>query len=357
MAILLSGVVNIMEHTAHELLELAIDFLEAPREMFGILAHLETRNEHAARICRLTRHECNAVLEEVVGRLDGGRHIGALAYDLAAIGHKRLSVFEKQRVFASARKCDVARKLPNATAVLSMPNGIRALVKIHGKRNALVVTRTLLVVNVLEDFVVDALGVLNPAMGIGACEHLATELGNLLDSINRNVAGTVNDDVLAFKGIAVRLQVFIDKVHQSIARSLGASKRSAKREAFAGKHAGPFVANALILAEHIGNFTAANTQVACRHIGVGSDVAAQFSHKRLTEMHDFVVGLALGVEVGTTFATTHGKRGETVFKNLLQAQELQHAERNRGVEAKAALVGANGGVELNAIAAIDLDFS
>ena len=84
-------------------------------------------------------------------------------------------------------------------------------------------------------------------------------------------------------------------------------------------------------------------------------MAAQFSHKRLAEMHDFVVGLALGVEVGTTFATTHGKRGETVFENLLQAQELQHAERNRGVEAKAALVGANGGVELNAIAAIDLD--
>ena len=86
-------------------------------------------------------------------------------------------------------------------------------------------------------------------------------------------------------------------------------------------------------------------------------MAAQLSHERLAEMHDFVIRLALGVEVGTTFATTHGKRGKAVFKNLLQAQELQHAERNRGVEAKAALVGANGGVELNAIAAIDLDLS
>ena len=38
-------------------------------------------------------------------------------------------------------------------------------------------------------------------------------------------------------------------------------------------------------------------------------------------------------------------------------RNFQHAERNRGVEAKAALVGANGRVELDAIAAIDLDLS
>ena len=278
-----------MEHTAHELLELAIDFLEAPREMFGILAHLETRNEHAARICRLAGHECNAVLEEVVGRLDGGRHIGALAYDLAAIGHKRLGIFEKQGVLASARKRDVARKLPNATTVFGMPNSIRTLVEIHGECNALVVARTLLVVNILEHLVVDALGVFNPTMGIGARKHLAAELGNLLNSVNRNVTGTMNDDILALERIAVRLQIFVNEVHQAIARGLGASKRAAKREAFARKHAGPFVANALILAEHIGNFAAANAQVARRNVGVGTDVATQLSHERLAEMHDFVV--------------------------------------------------------------------
>ena len=159
-------------------------------------------------------------------------------------------------------------------------------------------------------------------MGVGARKHLAAELRNLLNSVNRNVAGTMNDNVLALERIAVRLQIFVNEVHQAIARGLGASKRSAKRKAFAGKHAGPFIANALILTKPISNFTAANTQVACRHVGVRSDVAAQLGHERLAEMHDFVVRLALGVEVGTTFATTHGKRGEAVFKNLLQAQEL-----------------------------------
>ena len=78
-------------------------------------------------------------------------------------------------------------------------HAIRALVEIHGKRNALVVARTLLVVNVLEHLVVDTLGVFNPAMGVGARKHLAAELGNLLNSVNRNIARTVNDNVLAFE--------------------------------------------------------------------------------------------------------------------------------------------------------------
>ena len=150
-------------------------------------------------------------------------------------------------------------------------------------------TRTLLVVNVLEHLVVDALGIFDPTMGVGARKHLAAELRNLLNSVNRNVAGTMNDDILALERIAVRLQVFVNEVHKAIAGGLGASERAAKREAFTSKHSGPFVANTLILAKHIGNFAAANAQVTRRNVGVRSDVAAQLSHERLAEMHDFVV--------------------------------------------------------------------
>ena len=86
-------------------------------------------------------------------------------------------------------------------------------------------------------------------------------------------------------------------------------------------------------------------------------MAAELSHERLAEMHDFVVGLALGVKIGTAFASAHGKGGKAIFKNLLQTQELQHAESDRGVEAQTALVGANSRVEFDAIAAIDLDLA
>ena len=74
-------------------------------------------------------------------------------------------------------------------------------------------------------------------------------------------------------------------------------------------------------------------------------------------MHDFIVGLALRVEVGAALAAAHGKGGQTVLQDLLEAQELQHAKGNGRVEAQAALVGADGAVELNAIATVDLNFA
>lgn len=46
-----------------------------------------------------------------------------------------------------------------------------------------------------------------------------------------------------------------------------------------------------------------------------------------------------------------------ILEDLLEAQELQDGEVHRGVEAKATLVGTQGGVELNAIALVDLDLA
>ena len=74
-------------------------------------------------------------------------------------------------------------------------------------------------------------------------------------------------------------------------------------------------------------------------------------------MHDFVVGRALGVEVRAALAAAHGKGGEGVLENLLEAQELQHAQVHRGVEAQATLVGTDGRVELNAETTVDLDLA
>ena len=83
-------------------------------------------------------------------------------------------------------------------------------------------------------------------------------------------------------------------------------------------------------------------------------MAIQLGHERLAKTHDLVVGLALGVKVGSALAATHGERGEGVLEDLLKTQELEHAQGHRGVEAQAALVRADGGVELDAVAAIDL---
>lgn len=45
-------------------------------------------------------------------------------------------------------------------------------------------------------------------------------------------------------------------------------------------------------------------------------------------------------------ASAHGQCGECVLEALLEAQELDHAEGHGGVEAQAALVGADGAGEL-----------
>ena len=93
------------------------------------------------------------------------------------------------------------------------------------------------------------------------------------------------------------------------------------------------------------------------HVGVGPDVAEELGHEGLAEAHDLVVALALGVEVGAALAAAHGQRGERVLEDLLEGQELQDAEVDRGVEAQPALVGADRAVHLDAEAAVHADLA
>ena len=62
----------------------------------------------------------------------------------------------------------------------------------------------------------------------------------------------------------------------------------------------------------------------------------------------------MGVKVRTALAAAHGQGGQAVLEGLLEAQELQDALIDRGMEAQAALVGADGAVELHAVAAVHL---
>ena len=125
--------------------------------------------------------------------------------------------------------------------------------------------------------------------------------------------------------------------------------------ALAGEHADELVAHALVLAEHEADLTAAHADVAGGDVGELADVAAELGHEALAEAHDLVVGLALGVEVRAALAAAHGQRGERVLEHLLEGEELEEAEVDGGMEAHAALVGADGAVHLDAEAAVELD--
>lgn len=95
LAVLLGGVVHVVEHAAHELLELAVDLLEGPGQVLGVLAHLQAGHEHAAGVRSLTGHKGDAVLLEVSRGLDGRGHVRALADHLAAVGDERLGILEQ----------------------------------------------------------------------------------------------------------------------------------------------------------------------------------------------------------------------------------------------------------------------
>ena len=114
------------------------------------------------------------------------------------------------------------------------------------------------------------------------------------------------------------------------------------------------VHDALVLAVHIGDLPGAHADVAGGSIGELADVTIELGHEALAEAHDCRVALALGVEVGAALAAAHGQGGQGVLQALLKAQELDNREIDRGMEAQAALVGADGGVVLHAVAAVDL---
>ena len=77
----------------------------------------------------------------------------------------------------------------------------------------------------------------------------------------------------------------------------------------------------------------------------------------MAEAHDLGVRLALGVKVTAALTAADGQAGEAVLQDLLKAQEFQDGQVHRGVEPQAALVGADGGVELYPVATVHMDLT
>ena len=91
----------------------------------------------------------------------------------------------------------------------------------------------------------------------------------------------------------------------------------------------------------VADLTAAHAHVAGGNVDVGPDVAVQGGHEALAEPHDLGVGLAGGIKVGAALAAADGQAGQGVLEDLLEAQELDDAGIHVGLEAQAALVGAD----------------
>ena len=144
----------------------------------------------------------------------------------------------------------------------------------------------------------------------------------------------------------------MSEVDGTVTGCLRANQRTAPVQALAGQYTGKLVADALVLAKHVANLATAHADVAGRNVRVCSNVARKLRHKGLAEAHYLVVGLAFGVEVGTSLTAAHGQRRERVFENLLKAEELQNRQVYRRVKAQTSFVGPDGAVEFHAVAAV-----
>ena len=349
-AVLLGGLGGVVVDVGHDVVELLVHFLEGPAQTHGVLAHLQAGGGYAAGIGSLGGSKQHTVLLEPGNRLGGGGHIGALGHSEAAVFHQGLGALQGQLVLGGAGEGDAAGNSPDALAALVILGGGDV---IQVGLDAL----PLDLLDLLDDLVVDAVLIHDVAVGVAHGNDLAAQLSGLLVGVDSHVAGTGDDYALALEGLAGSLKHLVSKVAQAVAGGLGTGQRTAVAQALAGNHAVKLVADALILAEQIADLTGAHANVAGGHVGVRADVALQLGHKGLAETHDLVAALALGVKVGTALTAAHGQAGEGVLEYLLKAQELDDGQVDGRVEPQAALGGADGGGELDPIAAVHLDLA
>ena len=349
MAILLGGVDAGLEDVDHDVVQALVDLLKAPGQAQRVLAHLQAGGGYAARVGSLGRAEEYAGRLEDLDSLRGGRHVRALSDKLAAVRDQRLGVVAVELVLGRAGQRDVALDAPRTRAL-----GVGAA---RYALRVLLDAAALDFLDVLDDVQIDAVGIVDKAVGVGHGDDLGAQLGRLLAGVDRYVARAGDRDRLALERGALVREHFVHIVAQAVAGGLGAGERAAEAQALAGQHAGELVLHALVLAVHKADLAAADADVARRHVGELADVAGQLGDKGLAETHDLCVRLALGVEVGTALAAAHGQAGQAVLEALLKAEELDDRCVDRRMEAQAALVGADRGVELHAEAAVDLDLA
>ena len=330
--------------------ELLVHFLCRPAEALGVLRHLQAADADAASVAGLTgRVENLGILEDLDGTR-GGRHVGTFSHGDAAVGDECLGGFLVELVLRSAGAGDVCLLEPGLGAVADVL-GLREFLHVLADASTVDVLQFH---DVVELLAVNAVGVVDVAVGVAHGQHLAAQLEHLLGTVLCDVAGTGDEHGLAFDALATGAQHGTEEVDVAVARSLGADEGTAELKTLAGEHTAELAGELLVHSEHIAYFTATDTDVTCGDVHVGADVTGEFEHESLTETHHFGVRLATGAEVRAALAAAHRQRGQRVLEGLLESEELQDAEVHTLVETDAALVRADGVVVLHTVAHIGL---
>jgi hypothetical protein len=99
-----------------------------------------------------------------------------------------------------------------------------------------------------------------------------------------------------------------------------------------GKDTAELVSCSLVGTKHVSDFSSTGTNVSSGDIGVVTNVSGEFGHEGAAllsalpmaecthESPDLVVGLALGVKVGSSLSTTHHQTSQGVLEDLLETE-------------------------------------
>ena len=251
-----------------------------------------------------------------------------------------------QLVLRGAGQRDVALDAPHPAALVIF--AVRTIGLVLGQ------ACTLDLLDLLERRHVDTVRIVHPAGGIADGHDLRAQLLRFFDRIDRHVARTADSDGLARKALATHLEHLGGEVDEAVAGRFRPGQRAAVGQALAGQHALITVGQALVLAEQITDLAPADADIARRHVGVRTDVAVKLRHEALAEGHDLAVGLTLGIEIRAALAAADRQTGQRVFEDLLEPEEFDDAEIDRRMQPQTALVRTDGGVELHAVAAVDM---
>lgn len=366
--ILLSSAETVLEAVLHDTLEAVVDLLRGPADTRRVLGHLEAGDGDTTGVGGLAGGVPDGLgavgltvgLEDV-NRVLGGTHVGALGDELAACSDQGLGLVAGDLVLGGGGEGDV-----DAAGDVGPGAGAGDVLELGGEGLGGRKLGDLLAVDLDGGDGVDLLGGEGALLAVedegtlrvGQGDDGTAELDDLEGGVLGDVAGAGDGDALAGEGLLTAggvLDHVLGVVDDTVAGGLGTDERATPAAAFAGEDTLPLVADLLVLAEHEANLATGDTNVTGGDVGVGANVLAQLGHEGDAEAADLVVGLALGVEVGTTLTTTHVQAGQGILEDLLEAEELEDGQVDRGVETETTLVGAQGGVELDTEAAVDLD--
>ncbi len=338
----------------HDGMEVLVDLFSSPVAVLGILADFKTGGSNTTSVDSLTRTEGDTGILDSLDSSGLRTHVGDLGNILHAVSDKLFCILFSELVLESAGASDVAldhpRLLTSGELALAgeLVSHILNLVAVGSTHNQ----------HIVDHFLGDTIGDLADAVRTGDSNNLSAEFDSLGSSTPSNVTEAGEGDSLTLHGVALFFDHVFHIVHGTETGSFGTDEGATPAIALTSESAGAVLASEfLVHTVHIANFAAANAYVTSGAVLIGTDIAPEFIDKSLAEAHDFGIALSNGVEISTTLTTAERQHGQAVLEDLLEAQELQHGDVNGLVETETTFVGAEGGVVLDTVAEVRLDFA